>query len=261
MTSGLTAFAALSLLISSASAWAQTVDQGTSANGTAPVDPAVATPAPPPAKPRQVLLDMIKTLTQPRDPAGTAGTAVPVPLPAEPTGTVVTPAPAPTVVTPVPPKPVVATLPRPRTVPGVKIAPVRPAPRPVPPRDVTVAPVAPAMIDQVPLAAEPSAPAIPAPTPMAAETSAAEPAQPVAVTEAAHRPALWPWLLAGAMVAAAAGIGAQKLRHRRRLARTRAAVALAPRIDLAAGRGGPIKLAFAKPTLAIRARLDEVAHG
>lgn len=258
MTPGFAAFAALSLLIGSASAWAQTVDQGTPANGTAPVDPAVAMPAPPPPKPRQVLLDMIKTLTQPRDPAGTA---VPVPLPAEPTGTVVTPAPAPTVVTPVPPKPVVATLPRPRTVPGVKIAPVRPAPRPAPPRDVAVAPVAPAVIDQVPLAAEPPAPAIPAPTPMAVETSDAEPAQPVAVTEPARWPSLWPWLLTGAMVAAAAGFGAQKLRHRRRLARTRAAVALAPRIDLATGRGGPINLAFAKPTLAIRARLDEVAHG
>lgn len=255
MTPGFAAFAALTLLISSSSARAQRVDQGTPATGTAPVDPAVSTPAPPPPRPRQVLLDMIKTLTQPPD---QAGTAVPAPLPAQPAGTVVTPAPAPTEVTPVPPKPFVAAPPRPRTVPGVKIEPVRPVPRPVPPRVVAVAP---AVIDPVPLAVEPPAPAIPAPSPLAVETPAAEQAQPLAVTEPARRPSLWPWLLAGAIVAAAAGFGAQRLRYRRRLARTRAAFSLAPRIDLSAGRGGPPNLALARPTLAIRARLDEVAHG
>ncbi|MCY7338560.1 MAG: hypothetical protein LH465_01150 [Sphingomonas bacterium] len=253
MTSGLPAFAALLLLVGGAPARTQSVDQASPASGvtTAPVDPAIVPPPPP--KPRQLLLDMIKTLTQPRDPGMT-----PPPVPAEPAGTAVTPTPAPTFVTPVPPKPVAATpLPRPRAVPAVKVEPARP-PRPTPPLVVAAPPPAPAVVAQVPRVIEPPAPVAPLPAPTI--PMVAEQVEAVAVTTTTPRAAWWPWLLAGMIVALAAAFAAHRLRRHRRLERTRAALALAPRIDWSAGHGAPLRVEFARPPLAIRARL-EAAHG
>lgn len=249
MTPTLPAYAALLLLVGGASARAQSVDQATSPNGTAttPADPVIATPPPP--KPRDLLIDMIKTLTQPRDPvAAPAPAAAPV-EPLEPT---IVSTPAPAAVAPVLPKPVAATpLPRPRRVPPVKLDQAPPPVRVTPPQPLIVTPPLPRPID-------PPTPAIvlqPAPPP----PLVAEQIEPIVTTP--PPPAAWPWLLAGVIVTLAALFTTHQFRRHRRLARTRAAIALTPRIDLSAGVGGPLEVRFARPPLAIRATLGMPAHG
>ena len=83
----------------------------------------------------------------------------------------------------------------------------------------------------------------PAPTPIAAART--------------ERP--YPWLALLALVAiTSATVAGWRVRRGRMLARTQAALGLAPRLDPAAGVGALGGLALAGPSVAIRARLD---HG
>lgn len=247
MTSGLTAFAALLLLVGGASARAQGVDQAISPNGTttAPADPATATPPPP--KQRDLLIDVIKTLTQSRDPV-----IAPAPLPVEPLEPTVISTPAPTAVTSALPRPVAATpLPRPRAIPPVKVDPAPPPVKVTPPPLIVTAPP--------PRPIDPPTPVI-VPQPAPPLPVVAEQIEPV-VTTPPPSSAAWPWLLAGVIVTLAAFFTTHRLRQHRRLARTRAALALTPRIDVSAGHGAPLRVHFARPPLAIRATLQMPAHG
>lgn len=162
--------------------------------------------------------------------------AAPVPVP--PAGTVTAPPPA---VSPAPHH-AAETHPRPTVEPAVATPAPRPGPRPAPPAHIEPAPAPPpAAVDE------------PAPAP------ALEPAKPSSAPIAEPTRAILgtgTWLLLGLLAAAAAAAAAAMHWLRmRRIARTRAALALKPRIDLSAGASSIRGLSLVSPPLAIRARL------
>lgn len=196
----------------------------------------------------KLLIDTLNMLTRPR-PRAPADMAAPTPA---------APAAAPAAVTPAPA--VVAT-------PAVVIPrDVNPQPSPAPPRTEAVAepsrpvrPVAePAPATPVVQPAEPVSTPPAGPAAVAVSEPAANPAPvPVATAEVAT-PILGAtiWLLLGLLAAAGAAAAVVGWQHARRIARTRAVLALKPRLDLAAGATSLGGLALAGPPVAIRARLD-----
>ena len=194
----------------------------------APTAPAETRPRP------GLILDLLEELVRPR-PAPIGNVAVPAPV-----GTA-TPAPVSTAPAPAPAGPAAApTVVPPKADPAP--APPRPSPATAPaPSEATVtAPPAQSASTQ------PAATRNPAPQPIPAEPSP-EPSPAL--------PGPTGWALLGLAAAALAGSMA-RLRRTRRIARTRAAVALAPRLDIWAGAGSLGGLTLAAPPLAIRARLD-----
>lgn len=228
----------------------------TAENKAAAAEPASAAVQPArPAEPKprsNLLLDLLDQLVGPRSDLAPAG---PAPVPVEPTGSPAASAPAaagptasatgaaaaPTVPRDVNAQP--AADPAPAGVTGQPPRPADAVPPPAP--DVPARPAGPAPADAA------------APQPMASATpnlpgkAAPEPA--------GLAPIAWlPLVLLAAAAAAASGV---RLQRTRRIARTRAALALSPRLDLSAGAGSPGRLSFAGPALAapplaIRARLD-----
>jgi len=208
----------------------------------------------------KLLIDTLNMLTRPR-PRAPADMAAPTPAAPAAAPAAVTPAsaePAPSAVTPAPA--VVAT-------PAVVIPrDVNPQPSPAPPRTEAVAepprpvrPVAePAPATPVVQPAEPVSTPPAGPAAVAVSEPAANPAPvPVATAEVAT-PILGAtiWLLLGLLAAAGAAAAVVGWQHARRIARTRAVLALKPRLDLAAGATSLGGLALAGPPVAIRARLD-----
>lgn len=214
-------------------------------NGVAlsPSDTPVVAPRP---KPRKLLFDLLQTMVK----AGEQSAPGPQQtVPIDPKGGS---APVPTDPFVVPP-PVAVVTPKPRPV-AIKADPVRPsAPRPLP-REAALPPL-------------PKPPAMEALPPPPAEPVEASPLLPPPITARADDPPVeernaiaWLWL-AVALVTALAGGGATHLRRVRRLARTRTALSLAPRIDFSGVSAVPPEFALTKPAVAIRARLEECVHG
>lgn len=211
------------------------------------------------------LLDIIKTVLPPLIDAATSH---PAPTPAEPSvaPAVVTtePALAPALIAPAPVAPAVVIAPV-VIAPSVAVPP-KPAPTPrataVAPRPVAPPPASTAAAEPQP--AVPGAPvaAVPAP-PVAAIVEAPLPPAPVAQVAPPSEPSKPEWgaavqLILGLLAAAAVAAGAMRLNRMRRIARTRAALALKPRLDLSAGASKTPGLALTGPRLAIRARLEPV---
>ena len=213
--------------------------------GTVPVEPAVRPPAEP--KPRtQFLLDMLNELVRPR-PAPVADSAAPAPSGAVPPGGSTVPVPA---------GPAAAGT---VTVPGGVPRDVKAEPSPVAPRPVAAIEPVP----DVPAVAEPAgaaidSPAAPPPAPTGPPQLAAEETDAADATTAQAGPfrGAIGWPLLALLVAAAGVASALHLRRTRRIARTRAALALEPRFDLSAGACAFTGLSLACPPLAIRTRLD-----
>ena len=210
----------------------------------------------------KLLIDVFNLLTKPRRP-----TAQPAPPPS-------TPAPVePAAVTPLPVVQPAAVPVAPRPVPrGVVVVPlvVKATPSPTPKPSPLPKPL-PRAEPPTPLAAPPTAagpappaePAIaapvePAPPPQAPVIHSGPPASPV-VSPAQRSASLLSqgnWLLL-ALLAAAAIAAAATWNRARRIARTRAALSLAPRLDLSDGSSCSVDgLALACPPMSIRTRLE-----
>lgn len=194
-----------------------------------------------PPRPTAAPAETVSTLTV-ETPAGipSTGTDSPtLPPPRPATGVALTPAPTALV-----PRPAATTVPKPQP----PLQPAEPAatPRPIP----DIAPSAP--IDPPPV--QPpvgvAAPAVAPPTVSAPAVIA--PAEPTPATFGASTMMLLGLLAALAAVAAATVMRVQRVR---RIERTRAALVVAPRIDLAAGASSIHGLSLVGPPLAIRARL------
>jgi hypothetical protein len=202
-------------------------------NAIAPRRPAAAAPAPAQTSDPPIVI------TQP---AATPGIVTASPVPPRPrpaTGAALTPA-----VTSPAPRPVATTVPRPRPI----AEPTRPVQARPAPQAAPVAPIKPAPVEPVPTIEPPVAAA---PLPVADELAAPIPQQ----SRAAFGAGIW---LPLGLLAAAAAIAAatvMRVRRARRIERTRAALALKPRIDMAAGASSTPGLSLASPPLAIRARL------
>jgi len=255
------------LLILAASAQAQNPAAGAPDTGAVVTQPARDTPGTtvgvqtPKVDPK-LLIDVFKRLSRPR--------AAPKPPPP-----VFTPAPAPPAAgaVPAPAAPVVIAQPtpappaaKPAAVAPVAVpraAPPRPVPSTKPPPPVEPAPASPvaAAVPQPPSppVPEPAEPAVPAPEPpitisQPPDTSApaSTPAEPPGYFLAAGT--LLPLIaLLAALAAIAAGLSFSRAR---RVARTRAALSLSPRLDIPRGDFSLGGLALAGPSVAIRAWLD-----
>lgn len=218
------------------------------AAGAEQTDTSVQSPVrPAEPKPRNLLLDVLNQLIGPQG----SPTAAPAPATAEPV-------PAPVATAPTPAGPGAAT--------GATAAPSIPRavaaqPSPAPSRPgAGVEPPGRVEPTAEPAAANPARPGEPDPRPAAVsdfaagaeEASAAEPVDgPARPTAGAAL-----WVLLGLLAAAAIAASAVRVRRTRRIARTRAALALEPRLDASAGASSLSGLSFACPPLAIRARLD-----
>ena len=259
------------LLIGGSAALAQeqesTVARGTAATPTQPApkprEPAAATRVDQPQIDPNMIIDVFNRLTRPRPPA-----PPPPPLPDEPIVR--------EIVTPVPTRPAATVPPPPRVVPppprGRQPAPTNVAePRPSQ-RVPAVASPPPPLAGPTPVApprapaglAAPAAPIPPAPAVLAGSGQAIPaPVLPAPVVEPFARPAqrsnalLSPrsWFIIALLAVAAAAAGAA-VHRARRIARTRGALSLDPRLDLAEGacavRGGSL----ACPPMTIRTRLE-----
>lgn len=204
----------------------------------------------------KMVIDVFNVLTRPRpapapaEPAVAAG-AAPASTPVEPA--------AATTVFPAPAAPPVAT---PAAAPAATPRDVKPASSSFEPR----APKAAAPSRPIPpiAAPEPTTPAaqpaekVPTlpPPPAVARSLTAEAATPVAGPEPT-RPTLIPsiWMLLGLLAAAVVAASVIRLQRTRRIERTRAVLALKPRIDFSVGASSLSGLSLASPPLAIRARL------
>lgn len=270
MTPTRTAFAAM-MLVASASVAAQ-VPTGDAPAGSTAADQAEPSPRDPIPRPkRNRLIDVIKAIAPPLIEAASSRPSpqnepAPQPVvlipPAEPAATVPAPSEAGTaIVLPPPsrPRPPQAE-PRPsapRQLPAAvaprPASPVdRPAPRPpLAPPDETLAPLPPA---PAPPIAEASLP----PPPVARTVPPPAPDEP-------ETPGSWwsglPVSLLGMLALIAALVGAHRLRRMRRIARTRAALGVSPRLDAAAGASSISGLSLVAPPLSIRARLAPAANG
>ena len=199
---------------------------------------------------KKLLQDLLNAIAPPRPTA-----AAPAPaLPTSTTQPAVTPSGTPGAVTvnpvPPPPRPAATTVPRPRPI----VQPARPTPARPDPRAAPAAP-----IEQSPTLSPVAAPAEPAPAiepPIAAAPTpaVAEPDQPIPAPARAIFAART-LLLLGFLAVAAAAAAVMHWQRTRRIERTRAALALKPRIDLSAGASSVSGLSLASPPLAIRARL------
>jgi hypothetical protein len=204
----------------------------------------------------KLIIDVFKHLTRPRPrPA-----PPPAPLPVEPAKPVVA---APALV---PPRTVVT--PPSKAVPTA--APAAAAPKVVKPRPTPLSPPATkAPPTPAPIAiAEPAAPVepviarpvVPAPAPAPVtpvrESSTAAPAPALPAQRNASLLSQRPWLLLALLAAAAAIAAATVWSRARRIGRTRAALSLEPRLDLAEGSCSADGLALACPPMSIRTRLD-----
>ena len=212
----------------------------------------------------KLLIDMFNLLTRPRRPPAQPAAPPPAPPLAPPRVE-----PAPTVaVTPLQVPPPAAAPAPPRALPTtVATAPrdVRPnlSPAPKPPRR-TIPPTPPAAPAE--LAAVPTPPELPVAAPTESATRPSPPAsvvQPVAPPSPIVLPAQRSssllakgnWLLL-ALLAAAAIAAAATWKRMRQIARTRAALSLEPRLDLAEGSASVGSLALACPPMSIRTRLE-----
>ena len=248
MTAAFGASAAAILLILAAPAQAQ--EAGTSpATGTVATQPVrdtrPTTGSEPPKVDPKLLIDVINLLTRPRPappPAVTPTPATPEPV-ATPSPTATEPKPAAVAVAPAPKIPPPAVVPR--------AAPAVPAsPRPSP----SAAPAPPPAAAEEPLPGE-AAP--PAPPPAVTVTAQPAPPEPEPILEPATVfPSFW-WLL-GLLAAAAIAAASAGVQRARRIARTKAALSLSPRLDLSEGAGSTKGLALAGPAVAIRTRLEGV---
>ena len=273
-----TAFAALLVWLSVPAA-AQD-PSGSSPRGLTAADQAYPNPRDPIARPKRGrLIDLIKTVVPPlieaassrppppREPvsAPIVPAAAPPPVPQIVPAIALSPAGIGAVVVPPPPSRPVETQPRPaapRPLPAAVAIPqappaARPAPKPpaTPPAE-TLAPLAPTTAP--PPAAPPFADLSPPPaTIVRAETppAAAEPETPASWWSGLTVPLLA--ILAAIFVLA----GAHRLRRMRRIARTRAALALSPRLDPVAGASSISGLSLVAPPLSIRMRLTPAAYG
>lgn len=196
-----------------------------------------------PTEPRprnQQLLDLLNELVRPRDTAVPAATA---PAPVDPVTTPGATAPA--------PGPAGATAPAAAPTPPLG---GQTQPSPAPPRPGAAAePVRPVETSPAPAPASPARPVEAAPRDAAVPATAAAEDLAAAAEPDSPGSATARWLLLAAAAAAASVI---HLRRTRRIARTRAALALEPRLDLAAGASTLTGLSLATPPLAIRARLE-----
>lgn len=216
---------------------ARAQDSGpTPERGTIPAQP--TDPADQPSEPgadapkpdRNVLIDLLNELTRP-PPRQTPPQSAP---PVEPQPPVVA---APVAVPPsttIPP------------LPGDRPKPAAPAALPV---AAPVAPVEPVIA--APQPAQPAPPATPIEQPSAAQAPVAATAQ-----RSTSLLAQSPWLLLALLAAAAMIAGAVAWQRARRIARTRAALSLQPRLDLAEGSCAAAGLAMACPPMSIRTRLE-----
>ena len=207
----------------------------------------------------KLVIDVLNLLTQPRQPAP------PPPAILQP----VEPA-APVIGTPAPEPPASAIPPPPRSRPVASPAPATAVPlnpRPAPPSAATPPPnpAAPAEPASTGAVAEEIPP--PMPAPVEAVTPVATPPEPVP-RAASPEPTAVPasqrsasmlesrWLLLALLAAAATIAGAAAWNRARRLARTRAALSLEPRLDLSDGTCSLEGLALAGPPVSIRTRLE-----
>jgi hypothetical protein len=205
----------------------------------------------------KLIIDVLKHLTKPRPRLAPP----PAPLPVEPA--------RPVVAAPVPAPPPVIVTPSPRHVPTAAPAAAAPPivkPRSSPPPAAKTPPKPPpiAVAEPAP-SVEPviAAPAEPAPPPLRVtavrEASVAAPVPALAAQRNASLLSQSPFLLLALLAAAAATIAAATAWSRaRRLGRTRAALSLDPRLDLAEGSCSTGGLALACPPMSIRTRLDFV---
>ncbi|MEO6581551.1 MAG: hypothetical protein ABIN68_01935 [Sphingomicrobium sp.] len=205
---------------------------------------------------QKLLIDLVNRLTRPGEPAPPRPPAVPQPVePAAPVSTA--PAPPPTAIPPPPrSRPGFAL---PTSVAGPRTVQPRPAPAPQPPprAPVVVAQVAPQMGTPEPnisAAAEPALPTPPAP-PVRQSSAAKQPAVPPAQRSSSLL-SQSPWLLLALLAAASAVVARLTWSRARQIARTRAALSLEPRLDLAQGSCSAGSLALACPPMTIRSRLE-----
>lgn len=208
-------------------------------NAIAPPRPTAAAPAP-----AQTPDPPIVTTQPAATAAGTPGVVTVTPVPPRPrpaTGVV----PPHATVAPAAPRPAATTVPRPRPI----VEPTRPAPARPAPQAAPVAPIEPSPIPPTVAAPVEPAPAIEPPIAAAPTPVAVEPEPTRSIFGAGI------WLLLGLLAAAAAAVAVMHWQRTRRIARTRAALALKPRIDLSAGASSTPGLSFSGPPLAIRARL------
>ena len=257
LTHAVTALVVSTLLTASA----PTLAQDASGVATNSVSPAGTAPvAAPPPRPRvgKALQTILDAINPPRPaavaPAPKAEPVTPVvtPSPALPGGTPVAIVPASPVVAPVKPRPR-PVRPTPRTIaaetpPPVHAA-VKPESKPLPP------PVIDAPLPAPPPIAEAAPPPIVAATPPPVAEIAPAPSPVAAPVTLARGPPAWLLLLI-ATLAAAAAVGLARWRRVRRIARTRAALALSPRIDWGAGAAEPQGFSLAGPAVTIRARVE-----
>ena len=202
----------------------------------------------------KLIIDVFKHLTKPR-PRPAPPPAAPLPVePAEPVVAAPAPVPPPAVVTP-PPRPVPAAAPAAVAAPVVKPRPAPPpavkAPRPPAPVAVAV-PVGPAE----PVIATPVEPPPPPPVTPVREASAPVPAPPLPIQRNASLLSQSQWLLLALLAGAGAIAAAPAWSRARRIGRTRAALSLDSRLDLAEGSCSTGGLALACPPMSIRTRLD-----
>lgn len=254
MRPAIAALSAALLFTGAASAHAQDPAGTTEDKGTASAQPGSDSGQPAigiqgPKLTPKLLIDTFNVLTRPRPsapPEPAVAPAAVTPASAEPAAVAVAPAPA-VVATPA------AVIPRD----------VKPQPSPVVPRAAAVAapprpvavptPTTPVVQPAEPVSTPSTGPAVvavsePAATQAPVAVAAPEPATPVLGTTTL--------LMLGLLAAAATAAAVIGLQHARRIARTRAALALTPRLDLSAGATSLTGLALAGPPLAIRARLD-----
>ena len=211
----------------------------------------------------KMVIDVFKALTRPRRPVPPP--PVPTTPPSEPAAPIIAappPTPAPlSDAAPPPPRPL-PSAPTPIAVPRATI-PKPPPAAPAPPPRASLPPTAP----MPPVVAVPSGPASPVaiqpppppPSPLAPsvrEATAAARMAPKPVPRGTSLLLQSPWLLIGLLAAAAAMAGGTMASRARRIARTRAALSLDPRLDLGTAIGAPGGLPLAGPAVAIRARLE-----
>lgn len=256
MTRAIAGALAAGLLLATGPALAQVADGTTEGTATQPREPAAkpGTVNQPKADPK-LLIDLFNRLTRPRQPAPPPLSA---PMPAEPAAPVAAdplPEPAPMAI-PVPPR---------RRQPPATEAPVSrdpkaapsAVPQPAPPARLATpaAPPEPTIVE----APEPAAAAVPpariAPVAPVHPTGVAEPAQPPP-----QRTALLlsqsGWIILALLLILAAAVGAAAWNRARRIARTRAALSLEPRLDLADGSCSVGGGGLACPPMSIRTRLE-----
>jgi hypothetical protein len=279
MRLALAAFTAALLMIAGAPIRAQQSSSAAGTPGATAAEPKpVAEPKAAPGsvgisispKTRKKLLQDLLNAVAPRPAAPTATTATTAPAEASSTPPGATqpatlPAGTPTVVaTPPPPRPAAgAALTPAATLPSPNPAAVAPKPRPpLPPAGSTPTPrpvpeIAPSPPLDQPPKAEPILPTAPPPAPVpVAIDPVVQPPLPAAETPRSIFGAS-PMLLLGllAALAALAAATAMRVQRARRIERTRAALVVTPRLDLAAGASSIRGLSMGRPPLAIRARL------